>query len=181
MKIEFNENVDFTIFNIKLEVLTRSDDWTIEDELMQLTLAIQQMLISKKYNLECNAYEWQQKINELAYQTMNKSYDPPCSVTDNKWQEIDNKYQYINETFRDKENDITVTPVRAFNYPILSKEGLEKKQADIAHKRAVKEAEQKLRLEQIKEAELEQERLELEESLKKEVVIPFKKYRADAE
>jgi len=176
--IDFN-NADFTAFNLKLEVCTRSDDWTIEDELMQLSLAIQQMLIGKIYNLECNAYEWQQKIIELASQTMNKSYDPKCIVTNNTWGKFDTKYDYQKDTFNIKNNYITVTPIKGINYPILTSEGLEKKEADIAHERAVKEAETKLRLEQIKEAELEQERLELEESLKKEVVIPFKKYRAE--
>lgn len=181
MKIEFNKNVDYTTFDLKLEVCTRSEDWTIEDELMQLTLTIQQMLISKKYNLECNTYEWQEKIHELAFQTTNKSYDPRCSVTNNMWGEIDNKYQYVRDTISDKENNVTVTPVRSLNNPILSKKGLEEREANLAHEKAVKEAERKLRIERAKKEELEQEKLELEESLKKEVVIPFKKYRADAE
>lgn len=173
--IDFN-NADFTAFNLKLEVCTRSDDWTIEDELMQLSLAIQQMLIGKIYNLECNAYEWQQRIIELAYQTMNKSYDPQCKVTNNAWGKLDNKYNYQQDTFNTKYDHITVIPIRGLNNPMLTKKGLEKKEADIAHERAVKEAEQKLRRERIQEAIKEEERMELEQSLKKEVVIPLKNY-----
>jgi len=170
MKIDFkNLPIEYTLFSLKLNISDRADNWTIEDELMQLSIAIQKKLMSNKYNEDINYYDWQEKIHDLANETANKSYDPNCELTQNQWGNPDDSYQYISESY----DSLTIIPVRNVNIPFVSEKGKKKQLEDIAHEKAVKEAKYKLAKEQ-REKE-EQEELEQLEA-KDNIIIPFENY-----
>lgn len=171
MKIDFkNLSIEHTLFNLKLRISDRADNWTIEDELIQLSIAIQKKVMRNKYNnKDINYWDWQEKIHDLANETANKSYDPICEVTQNNWGKTDNSYQIIKEQF----DCIDIIPVKNCNEPFISEEGKKKYLEDKAHEKAVKEAKYKLAKEQ-REKE-EQEELEQREA-KDNIIIPFENY-----
>ena len=76
MKIDFtNKRIVSTGINIKFTPSQRGDEWTIENELMALSMSIQMQLITKKTGNRADVYEWFSNIESLAQATTNKSYD----------------------------------------------------------------------------------------------------------
>jgi hypothetical protein len=166
-----NKRIVQTGYRFTFAPLSRSEDWTIEDELMALSIQIQTELIQKDTGNQAGIYEWFEHIERLALQTTNKSYDCTGTIKSESDYPIP-KHEVIKERF----SSIDVKGLNYMGNIILSAKGEEsveeeKKQAKavaIAKKQYAEEQEQLIR---------EQEELEeLKQAEVSEVVIPLKNY-----
>tara|TARA_B100000795_G_scaffold167547_1_gene126128 strand:- start:420 stop:953 length:534 start_codon:yes stop_codon:yes gene_type:complete len=172
MKIDFtNKRIVSTGINIKFTPSQRGDEWTIENELMALSMSIQMQLITKKTGNRADVYEWFSNIESLAQATTNKSYDCLGKIESYS----PDKPQPYNMIWQSADG-LKIDALDYMDHQILSDEG--KKQIAEENERAKAVAIAKREL--IKEQELRDE-LEAEEEAMKEantlrIVQPIKGY-----
>ena len=166
-----------TGYKFKFTPTERSEDWTVEDELMSLSLYIQMQLIAKKNDMNnVDFYDWQQKIEETAIETSNKSYATGTGQLQSDTYGKRPEYKSIKELFLDFE-------AYALDYMgnyVFTEEGEEQRLEDKKHARAVAEAKKEYEIEQeeLEELRLEEEAEELakQKSEDVDIVIPFRNY-----
>jgi len=159
-----------TGYKFKFTPTERSEDWTVEDELMSLSLYIQMQLIAKKNDMEhVGFYDWQQMIEETAIETANKSYATGTGEIHSDTYDKRPEYEPIKELSVDFE----AYALDYMGHYIFTKEGEEQKLQDKKHARAVAEAKRQYEIEQ---EELRLEELEAEETVSNQIVFPLKNY-----
>ena len=165
-----NKRIVFTGYNFKFRPMERSEDWTVEDELMSLSLYIQMQLIAKKNDINnVGFYEWQEKIEETAIETANKSYLTGNGVIQSGHYDQMPEYKPINET----SFEFQAFALDYMGRYINSEEGEKQKEEDEKHAKAVAVAKRQLELEQQEEEEL---RLEEAQQETNQIVFPLKNY-----
>ena len=175
MSIDFkNKRIVSTGLNIRFTPGQRDDEWTIEDELMALSMSIQMQLIAKKTGEQVCVYEWFNHIESVAQATTNKSYE--CLGTIRMIDGEREPYKVINE-YKD---DLRIYALDYMGNKIISDAGekqiAEEKERALAVAIAKKEliAEQELLAEE--EAEIEAQEEAEREANKIHIVRPIEGY-----
>ena len=159
-----------TGYKFKFTPTERSEDWTIEDELMSLSLYIQMQLIAKKNDMNnVDFYDWQQKIIETAIETANKSYATGTGEIQSDTYDKRPEYKCV----AGHSLDFRLFALDYMGNYIFSEEGEKQKLEDKKHARAVAEAKRQYEIEQ---EELRLEELEAEETVSNQIVFPLKNY-----
>ena len=121
-----NKRIVQTGYRFTFSPLSRSEDWTIEDELMALSIPIQTELIQKDTGNQAGIYEWFEHIERLALQTTNKSYDCTGTIKSESDYPIP-KHEVIKERF----SSIDVKGLNYMGNMILSAKGEESVEEEI--------------------------------------------------
>jgi hypothetical protein len=163
-------------FTLNINNDQKPDDWTVDDEMLMLSLNIQRELIAKRcYENANDVMTWRQNISKAVTATTDKLADDVLfrgfKIKDemlycfSDWA----KYECYGEQWGSR--DITLLTSDGESYAKTPK-GTHEEKMYLMEKRAVEKAKRILEAEQ----EEEKERLEIERKAKKEVVIPFKSY-----
>jgi hypothetical protein len=168
-------------FTLNINNDKKPEDWTVDDEMMMLALFIQRELIAKRCHENANdLMTWRKTISKAVTDTTDKLEDDVLfrsfKVQDQMLNFFANyaKYECYGEQWGSKDITLLTSGEEGF---AQTPKGKHDEEMYLMEKRAVAKAKRILEAEQ----EEEKERLEQERKAKKEVVIPFKKYRADAE
>jgi hypothetical protein len=162
----------------------KPENWTVDDQMLLLSLKIQKDLIFKR----CDEYPhdlmgWKQTILKAVTDTTDKlESDNILSNFRVKDQMIsffygDKQYESYGEKWGGSTKDIGIVAVSDEDEFTRTPKG----KADQEKAQMLRIAEDNALIRLKAEQEEEKERLEIERKAKKEVIIPFKKYRADAE
>ena len=166
------ERIEFTGYKFKFKPTERSEDWTVEDELMSLSLYIQMQLIGKKKHMKnVGFYEWQENIIETALITANKSFAAGTGDINSKTYDERPEYKSVNEL----SIGFQAYALDYMGHYIFTEQGEEQKVEDKKHARAVAEAKRQYSIEQ-EELRLQKEEEAKEEAEVSKVVIPLKNY-----
>ena len=192
MKKLLIKNIDLKDKTIKalsiwldLKIPKDIENWTVDDALLTLSLKIQRDLIFKRCDACPNdLMTWRQNISKAITETTDKFNDPQrllpygYDVNDQMLSYIEDwtEYETYAERWGGSTKDIGVVALGDEGFAKTPK-GLEEYEKELMFRRAKFQAKKELEAEQKEE----KERLEIERKAKKEVIIPFKKYRADAE
>ena len=176
MSIDFkNKRIVSTGLNIQFTPGQRDDEWTIEDELMALTMSIQMQLIAKKTGEQVCVYEWFNNIEAVAQATTNKSYECLGNIRSDSRQHEHN-YKMLGQYV----DDLEIWALDYMGNGIISEAGEKQIAEEKERAKAVAIAKKELKAEQrvldeIEAREEEMREAEIEANTLK-VVHPIKGY-----
>ena len=163
-------------FSLNINNDQKPKDWTVDDEMLMLSLHIQRELIGKRcYESANDVMTWRQNISKAVTATTDKLADDVLfrgfKIKDEMLNFFSDwaKYECYGEQFSSRELTLLTTDGEEF---ARTPKGKHEEEMYLMEKRAVAKAKRILEAEQ----EEEKERLEIERKAKKEVVIPFKSY-----
>ena len=171
MSIDFkNKRIVSTGINIKFTPSQRGDEWTIEDELMALSMSIQMQLITKKTGNRADVYEWFSNIESLAQATTNKSYDCLGKI------KSDSGKPQPYATICQSADDLTIHALDYMDHQIFSDAGKKQMAEEDERAKAVAIAKRELIAEQELRDEQEAEEEAEREANKIHIVRPIEGY-----
>lgn len=187
MKLEKIKPIDFsnkeivaTEYHFLFKNRGRPDDWTIEDEIMMLSLHLQREVVAR--NAECPIHtvmDWRQNVSKAVNKTLDKIKEENIFYQVGGFHDVFDHSPYY-ECYADQFNIngavINVLAVNTKGYQVETEAGKEQIEKERMYEKAKEEAKAEILAEQEREKAKELEAEEEAKANNVEVIIPYRNY-----
>ena len=180
--IDFNnKEIVATEYHFLFKNRGRPDDWTIEDEIMMLSLHLQKEIVSRNAERPIHTImDWRQNVSKAINKTLDKIEEENIFYQVGGFHDVFEHspyYESYGNKFNIKGDVINVLGVNTKGYQVQTEAGNEQEEKELMHHKAVAEAKAQILAEQERQKAIEEaEAEEQAETEDVDIVIPFRNY-----